>query len=123
MPLSKSVIAIRAEIERLIPPTPKNLVTALDDIVDGIQSKQLNDLEVRLTKNDSPTILDVWRQWLLSEGHSTNWVETVIAGEVNALARRLEETNQYQQGTGWAFREALRILSRPAQVGDYITDA
>jgi hypothetical protein len=105
---------VRAQISELSPPSGGELADLLDSLIIGMQAKELADLKTRFKAAGGPSLLDAWRQQLLSEGHSPAWVETVLANEVDALARRLE-TNSFApiHTPGWAMRQALRILSQP----------
>ena len=114
LPVGLSSANVRHMISEMAPPDIGGLRKALDDVIIGMQDKELADLQSRFKTAGGPSLLDAWRHQLLAEGHSPAWVETVLANEVDALARRLE-TNSFApiHEPGWAMREALRILSQP----------
>jgi hypothetical protein len=112
-------------ISKMALPQAGELRKALDDLCSTIQFKELETLEARLKESGGPSLLDAWRSQLRSEGHSDNWIETIIQIEIVGLEKYLLDQNpllEYQPGAAHA--QALRILNRPVGQGlDYYPEA
>ena len=116
---------VRALISEMTPLDIRGLLKALNDVLNGMQAKEFDDLNVRLEAAGGPSLSDAWRSRLLAEGHSPAWVEAVIESEIAGLEGRLLDQNpllEYQPGEAHA--QALRMVNLPVRhVMDHFPEA